>query len=308
MIQFDTKQKIITISLAVSIVLIIIGLMLGDPAVLGNLIIIAAFVFVVPFFVYKYSHFMWIKAIEAQFPNFVRDLADAKRSGMSFNEAIRIATKTNYGKLSAEIEKMNNRLSWGIPFLRVMEIFGERVKESKVITEALQIIKESHQSGGRVADTLDSVANDMLMLKEAEAERSSMVKQHVAIMYGIFFMFLGVAIMIVTVMVPMIKAQPQFGTGSPLTLQFSNPCQNLNGIPCDIFSAICSLLAVPEGIGCYYIALFFCVVMIQGLFTGLIAGQLGENSVTAGTKHSMIMIFSALGVFLFLAKTGLLPY
>jgi len=292
----------------VSIVLIVIGLVLGDPAVLGNLIIIAAFIFIVPFFLYRYSHIMRLRSMESQFPNFVRDLADAKRSGMSFKEAINITTKTNYGKLSAEIEKMNNRLSWGTPFIRVLDIFYERVKDSKIITEALHIIKESHKSGGKVADTLESVANDIIMLKEAEAERGSMVKQHVVIMYGIFFMFLGVSIMIINVMVPMIKTQPTFGTGGPLSLQFSDPCQNLGGFPCGFFSAICTLFTVPEGVGCYYIALFFSVVIIQGIFTGLITGQLGENSVVAGSKHSMIMIFSALGVFLFLTKVGFLPY
>lgn len=308
MIELNTKQKIITVSLAVSIVLIVIGLMLGDPAVLGNLVIISVFVFIVPFFLYKYSHFMWMRSLESQFPNFVRDLADAKRSGMSFKEAINITSKTNYGKLSAEIEKMNNRLSWGTPFIRVLDIFGEKVKDSKIIIEALHIIRESHKSGGKVADTLDSVANDIVMMKEAEAERSSMVKQHVVIMYGIFFMFLGVSVMIITVMVPMIKTQPTFGAGGPLGLQFTDPCQNLGGFPCGLFSVICSLFTVPEGVGCYYIALFFSVITIQGLFTGLIAGQLGENSVVAGSKHSMIMIFSAFGLFLFLTKVGLLPY
>lgn len=308
MIELNTKQKIITISLAVSIVLIVTGLMLGDPAVLGNLIIMASFTFVIPFFLYKYSRFMWLKSLESQFPNFVRDLADAKRSGMSFREAINITAKTSYGKLSVEIEEMKNRMSWGTPFIRVLDIFGKKVKDSKIITEALHIIKESHKSGGKVADTLNSIANDIIMLKEAEAERGSMVKQHVVIMYGIFFMFLGVSIMIISVMVPMIKTQPTFGEGGPLSLQFSDPCQDLGGFPCGLFSAICSIFTVPEGIGCYYIALFFSVVMIQGLFTGLIAGQLGENSVIAGSKHSLIMIFSALGVFLFLAKTGILPY
>jgi flagellar protein FlaJ len=53
--------------------------------------------------------------------------------------------------------------------------------------------------------------------------------------------------------------------------------------------------------------MFFSVVIIQGIFTGLIAGQLGENSAVAGIKHSIIMVFVAVGVFFFLAKAGLLP-
>jgi uncharacterized transporter YbjL len=49
------------------------------------------------------------------------------------------------------------------------------------------------------------------------------------------------------------------------------------------------------------------VVRVQGIFTGLIAGQLGENSPISGVKHSIIMSFTAVGVFLFLAKIGLFP-
>jgi len=304
----EKRKKTTLLPAGVSISLIILGLILGDVAVLGNLVIISVLISIVPYFLYKYSKFMWLKGIEEQFPNFVRDLADSARSGMSFSEAVSIASKANYGKLSIEVEKMKNRLSWGTPFLRVLDIFGEKVKDSKIITEALKIIKQSYESGGNIASTLDAVAKDMLMLKEAETERQSLVKQHVFIMYGLFFVFLGISVMIIYVMVPMIQSQSSIeARGGGLGFYFSNPCQGSNMFPCDFFSGICSLLAIPEGIGCYYVALFFSVVVIQGLFTGLIAGQLGENSAIAGTKHSIIMVFAAIGIFLFLSKTGFFP-
>ncbi len=305
----NTKNKIVTLSALAAIILISIGMLLGDFAVLGNLIVISVFVSVAPLLLYKYSRFMFIKSIETQFPNFVRDLADSKRSGMSFKEAVKIASKTNYGKLSPEIERMKNRMSWGTPFLRTLEIFGNDVKESKVINESLNIIKESFKSGGKVADTLESVATDMLMLKEAEAERSSMVKQHVMIMYGIFFMFLAISIVIIFVMIPLIKSAPVLsGANTPVGIQFIDPCQNTKGaFPCNFFSGLCLIMGVNQGITCYYSALFFTVVVLQGLFMGLIAGQLGENSVVAGSKHSMIMVLTAVSIFLFLAKAGLLP-
>ena len=286
--------------------LIIASLLTGDAGVIGNAVIIAAFMIIIPLFLQRYSRFVWIKSLEDQFPNFVRDLADSKRSGMSFPEAIRLASKSNYGKLTPEIKKMNNRLSWGTPFLRVLDIFNESVKESKIINEALNIIKESSSSGGNVAATLDAIARDMIMLKDAEAERLSLVRQHVLIMYGVFFMFLGIAVMIIQVMVPMVQAQPESATGV-LGLQFTNPCGEVGYFPCNFFSIIGLMLNVPEGITLYYTALFFTVVVIQGIFTGLIAGQLGENSIVSGTKHSLIMVLIAIGVFIFLAKTGMLP-
>ncbi|RLJ10362.1 MAG: hypothetical protein DRP15_00150 [Candidatus Aenigmatarchaeota archaeon] len=303
------KQKVIIIPASISICLIVIGILLGDAAVLANLIIISFFISVVPYFLYRYSRFMWIKGLEEQFPNFVRDLADSIRSGMSFYEAINIASMSNYGKLTDEVVKMKNRLSWGTPFLRVMEIFENNVKDSRILTEAIDIIKQSYESGGNIASTLDSVARNIIMLKEAEAERSSLVKQHVFIMYGIFFMFLGISLMIIFVMVPMISTHPGEGMqpSGLLGFGFRNPCENTGMFPCGLFDGICLMFHVGKGIGCYYTALFFTVIIIQGVFIGLIAGQLGENSIIAGTKHSLIMIFVAFGIFFFLAKLGLLP-
>ena len=318
--MMSKKQKIITISVSISIVFIIIGIILGDVGILGNLVIISAFISTVPFFIYQYSKYMWLKSIETQFPNLLRDLADSNRSGMSFPEAIRIAARSNYGKLSPEVEKMKNRLSWGTSFIRVLDIFHKDVKDSRPISEAINIIKESYNSGGNIANTLESVAMDMVMIKEAEAERTSLVRQQVMLMYGLFYMFMGISIIIIFVMVPMIQSVPEMslesegplGSGPVGGMQFSDPCSADSGpevsiFPCAFFNSICSLLDQPLGISCYYIAMFFSIILIQGLFTGLIAGQLGEDSVVAGTKHSMIMVFSAIGVLLFLAKAGMLP-
>ncbi len=303
----DTKRKVIIIPSSISIALIVLGLFVGDVGVLGNLIIISIFITITPYFIYKYSKFLWVKAIERQFPNLVRDLADSARSGMSMPESIKIASKANYGKLTSEVKKMSNRLSWGTPFTRVMEIFGDSVKDSKLIKEELNIIKQSYEGGGDIPSTLDSVSRDMLMVKEAEAERSSMVKQHVFLMYGIFFMFLGISVMIINVMVPMIGMDQGVHSDS-LGFSFTNPCDGVDAFPCDLFKSVGSMFgAAPTTLASYYIALFFCVILIQGLCIGLITGQLGEGSVIAGVKHSMIMVFSSFGIFLFLTKIGFLP-
>jgi flagellar protein FlaJ len=302
----ETKRKVIVVPSIISIIMIAIALVTGDVGVIGNVIIISIFITITPYFAYKYSKFLWVRAIESQFPNLVRDLADSARSGMSMPEAIKIATKANYGKLSPEVDKMSNRLSWGTPFIRVLDIFGKKVEDSKLISEELKIIKQSYEGGGDIPSTLDSVSKDMLMVKEAEAERSSMVKQHILLMYGIFFMFVGISVMIVNVMVPMIESQP--GTHQDaMGFAFVNPCEGMGMFPCDYFAGLGTVFGVPpDAVASYYIALFFTVIVIQGLFIGLITGQLGEGSVLAGVKHSLIMVFAAFGIFIFLTKIGFL--
>jgi flagellar protein FlaJ len=305
--ELNAKQKVIIAPAIVSVVLIVAGVIIGDIPVFGNILIISVFICVIPYFLYRYSKFLWIKGVEEQFPNFVRDLADSSRSGMSLPECIGIAAKANYGKLSPEVQKMHNRLSWGTSFLRVMELFHSNVKDSKIITEALSIIRQSYETGGSIPATLDSVSKDILMLKEAEAERASLVREQVMIMYGLFFIFLGISVMIIYVMVPMLHSQASITQGISGFL-FSNPCgQGSLIFPCGLFSGICAVFEINPGITCYYVAIFFSIVLVQGIFTGLIAGQLGENSPVSGVKHSLIMSFAAVGIFLFLAKIGWFP-
>ncbi|MBI4173167.1 MAG: type II secretion system F family protein [Candidatus Aenigmarchaeota archaeon] len=302
--DLDKRQKVTLISVAASVLLILIGLVSQDPAIFVNMLIMGAFAFVLPVFLSRYSHYLWIKGLEEQFPDFVRSLADSIRSGVSFKEAVALAAKSDYGKLTQEIKAMHNRMQWGIDFRRAVEILRHNVRGSKLITEAIDIMMEAYRSGGNVAATLDAVARDMNMLRDLDAERRSMTRQHVLIMYGVFILFLGIAIMTVFFMVPMIKSQPQGPAG--IGLSFANPCQ-IQAFPCPIFSAIGLFLGIPEGIALYYTALFFSVVMILGIFIGLIAGQLGENSVIAGGKHSITMVAITIAIFMLLSRSGLLP-
>lgn len=301
------QQKILLISALVSAALIAVGAAIGDSGVLVNLVVISIFVFIAPLFLFRYSEFVWVQAIEKEFPNFIRALADATRSGMSFEESVKIVSRSSFGKMTDEIRRMKNRMDWGTSFLRSLEIFGQRVRRSRLISESLDIIRESYKSGGNVTATLDSIAMNLSMFKEIEQERKSMTKQQVMIMYGIFGMFMGISIITAFVMIPMVQNQ-QGGSFGGFQLSFSDPCgQNYGSFPCNIFAVTGLLLGREAGIGTYYISLFFSMVLMLAIFTGLIAGQLGENSIIAGAKHSLVMVTATLVVFLFLAKSGLLP-
>ena len=50
--------------------------------------------------------------------------------------------------------------------------------------------------------------------------------------------------------------------------------------------------------------MFLVMIIIQGLFTGLIAGQISSDSVAAGVKHSFVMLVLGVTIFLVLLKSG----
>ena len=308
--EIGTRKKVLIFPISIGAVIVAASIFfLGDPAVIGNTVIISLFIAVVPYFIYMYSKYAWLKSVERQFPNFIRDLADSKRSGMTLESSIKMAAKTNYGKLTSEIQTMSNKLSWGVPFLRVLDIFGNKVKTSSSITEVINILKEVYTSGGNVVATLDSAAINMNMLREAEEERRNVTSQHVMVTYGIFLLFLGIVIVIIHIFVPMmttVSVGGEYESMESFGSTFSNPCSDFNlPFPCGLFSITCSMLDVdPDSVSCYYVSLFFYVLIIQGICSGLIAGQLGENSAVAGAKHSMIMVSIALFVFILLSKMG----
>lgn len=304
------RRRILAISILISTLLIVsITFITQDVGTIVNVGVLCIFIVVAPFFLYSYAEFMWIRSIEREFPNFIRDIANSKASGMTIEDSIDMATRTNYGKLNDDISAFRNRLSWGIPFLRCLELFGNRFHKSTLITQVVSIIDESYKSGGDVASILNSTARDMLVLREAEEERKAMVKQHVMIMYGIFFMFLVISLSIIYIMVPIMQSGGGGQGVGPIAFDFGNPCQRTPMLfPCGFFSLLCSSLAISEvSISCYYTAIFFSMMIILSITTGLIAGQLGDNSAIAGSKHVIIMLAAVFILFLFFARAGILP-
>src|SRR6266566_825527 len=73
-----------------------------------------------------------IKLIERRLPDFLRDVAEAGRFGMTLAEAIVVSSGGRYGKLTPEIKKMAAQISWGVPATEALRLFSERVKTPMV--------------------------------------------------------------------------------------------------------------------------------------------------------------------------------
>ena len=73
---------------------------------------------------YKYNK---TKAIESRLPDFLRDVAEAGRFGMTLAEAIKVASRGRYGGLTPEIRRMAAQIDWGVPAAEAIRLFAERV-------------------------------------------------------------------------------------------------------------------------------------------------------------------------------------
>jgi len=305
--KIGERKKILLISLVISAFLLIIGFLSYDIGVIGNVIILSGIIIIAPQLILSYLKFREIKEMEENFPSFIRDLTEFINSGMPLHEAIRASSKISYGKLSKEIKKMANQISWGMPVPEVLNDFAERVKKSKRLFSSIKIIRESYLAGGNLISILDSIAENITILKDAEKERKSLLNQYVLIMYAISIIFIVIAVALNRLLVPIFKTTP-LAEGS---IGLTNPCLECESLVCGIcaifqFSSQNIFLIDPNSVGAYYTSLFFFLSLIQSIIAGLIAGQISENSVVAGFKHSLILFCISLGSFSILVRLGLM--
>ena len=311
------KEKFILLVSAILFVAIVIFALLFSKEVFltTNLVFIGVLALILPYSLYKFFEFKKIKQYEDQLPNFLRDLAESQRAGLTILQALQAVSKNDYGPLTSEIKKMMNQLSWNVPLEIVLRDFSKRMEKSRIIVRALMIIEQSNKSGGDIDDTMDSLATNIETIKDVQEEKAVLLNQQVIMMYAIFFIFLGISIALLKFLIPILQTNIGGGGDSLSAIQeFNpNPCDLCKGNPepgcigCTIFQGTAVAFdfgeaGKPES---YYRSLFFIMILVQGFFSGLIAGQISSDSVTAGVKHSLIMTLTGFFVYILVVKTGL---
>jgi len=324
---YSTEDKIVFGSLGAGIVLILIGFIIFqslNQQIGGITLILGLIVSVVPYGVLSFLKNRAVTEMERQFPSFLNDLAESKRGGMTLLKALDSAKETDYGRLNNEIEKVHDQMTWGIPFPEVMKRFSRRMEESAVIQESLSIIIQSFQSGGNITATIESVAEDAAQLRDVIQEKDAQLKQQLVIMYVIYFLFIGITVGIYIMLAQLLglgEADPGAiqgigevigddgagvinfcGEGIMVAAPFCTTAQVFGFVPTNITSTedYNSEWAETYGYGQmgYYKSLLFLMLMIQGMATAAVAGQIRDGSPSAGVKHAMIMLPMAFVIFM----------
>jgi len=307
-LELTKEKKILIITILVSWVILLIAFLIGDSGVIGNVIILSLFLVISPQLILNYVNYRELKEMELAFPNFLRDLVDSTKAGLPLHKAIISLSHNNYGPLTKEVRKMSNQLSWNIDVIKVLEQLKGRLKRSPTLVKTIRILIETYKSGGRTSEILDSLSNTLMTIQETEKERKSSLKQYVTAMYVISFVFIGVIVSINKLMIPIFETSTS-APDSLLGIGGSNPCNlcvfgfTLECMPCNIYSGICNIFNIDTlSISCYYFGLFFCMSIVQSITGGLVAGQIGEGSLRAGIKHSLILLFVTIATFMILVK------
>jgi flagellar protein FlaJ len=163
---------------------------------------------------------------------------------------------------------MTAQISWGMTFEEALIALGRRVN-TVLMQRTVPLIIEASRSGGHVEKVFDPLGKFVQTTLLLDKERRNQTRPYVAIIYVAFFVFLFTIILLFKSFFVSMESLPMLGTAvmSPLEME----------------------------------RLFFHMTSIQAFFGGLVAGKMGEGTINAGLKHSLIMMlcgYIALKLFL----------
>jgi archaeal flagellar protein FlaJ len=227
------------------------------------------------------------KELESRFPDFVRNLSGAIRSGIPASQAVIQVAETDYGALTPYVKKLSHQLEWALPFHTAFLNFG---KESNniVIKRAIATMIQAEQAGGNIEDVLTAITDSLIQIKKIKEERKAGIHAQVMQNYIIFTVFLAIMILIQNVLIPYMA---DFNTAGDTGLGITQ--QAAGGIDLDARLSFTSPLNFLASLGPWLVSIqgvFLMMAMLQGFFAGVVLGKLAEGDLTSGLKHSLIMV------------------
>ena len=257
-IESRTKKVVIAVSVLVAAAIVLFGYFtVGFSAALDDFVFFGFLVVVSPIALVNYVDYRWRKAVDEHLPDLFRSIVQAQETGMTLPKALEEAAERDYGPLTPELKKMTVQISSGASFEEALLAFGRRV--GTVLTQrTVPMIIEASRSGGRVEKVFNPMGKFIQTTILLEKERKTQTRPYTAIIYVALFVFLFTIVILFQTFFTGVEGMALFSmrTSSPADLK----------------------------------RIFLHLTLVQGFFSGLVAGKMGEGSVSAGLKHSLVMM------------------
>jgi flagellar protein FlaJ len=280
-----TKIHIVGLIFGLIILVIDLVFFLNDNTNLFLFIIGLAFVaMVLPFMLGVLFESNKNQEISEMFLEFSRNLSESVATGTPVSKSIVNMRSKNYGALTPNIQKLSNQISIGIPLSRALSNFASDL-DNPIITRAITLIMEAEKAGGEIDYILESSAKSIDEIETLKKERKAAIYNVVVQGYIIFFIFIGVMLVIEFKILPLTEGLGIFSNGVNLNFNAEQVKTQTN-------------LPINEKEGDVSNSLLF-LLLFQGLFAGLVIGKVTEGSIKIGLKHSFILTITA-----YLISTG----
>jgi len=240
-------------------------------------VVIALLIVLIPYAIFYEIWARKVRGIQIMIPDFLERMAGINRVGLTIAQAIGIMVNTNLGLLSYEIRRIKLDMDWGVNFSDALMRFERRVS-TPAIARTVTLITKASEMSGQIGEVLAIAASDAKMSETLKKERFAEMFIYTAIVYLSFFVFLFVVAVLATQFLPVLAHIGTSGVSS-----IAGPLSGIGSVPVKALDR-----------------LLYHACLIQALFSGLIAGQMGESSLAAGVKHSCILLIIALVTFNFI--------
>jgi archaeal flagellar protein FlaJ len=216
------------------------------------------------------------------FLEFSRNLAESVATGTPISRSIVNMKGKNYGQMTPHVEKLANQIELGISVEKSLKNFANDVN-SLVVSRAVALISEAETAGGEIDYILESVAKSISEVEKLKKERKAAIYNLVVQGYIIFFIFIGIMLVMEFKILPLTEGIGDVGFFS------GGDIANIDKADLDRSDYSPEQFARP----------FLYLLVVQGFFAGLTIGKLTEGSIKSGIKHSFILAIAA-----FLITTG----
>ena len=238
-------------------VLVIAFLLLWEKPLFDEYIFFALVIITFPPAVLDYVDYRWKKSVDEHLPDLFRSIVQAQQTGMTLPQALEEASKRHYGALTGELRKMVAQMSWGMPFEKALQSLGQRV-DTTLTRRTIPLVIEASRTGGQIEKVFEPMGRFVQTTLTLKKERQTQIRPYLAIIYVAFFVFL-----------------------ITIVLLFKTFFVQMAEIPIMGFAILS-----PEEAK----KIFFHMSIMQAFFSGLIAGKMGEGTMSAGLKHSIILL------------------
>ena len=200
-------------------------------------------------------------SLERGISNFLRDLTETRKTGLSPESCISNLSDRDYGAFSKELQKMSSDIGWGIPMRNVIMTFVTKTKSwmSQIV---MFLLLEAVDVGGGTIAMIESLARFNNMTQEVEKEKKMSVRPYMIMPY------FGAILLVSTTL---------------MTLLFTTNTIAMGGE------------AAASSADTGFLSLIFTVSVITHCYLiGLVCGKISEESLAAGFKHSALLVLIAI--------------
>ncbi|GAB7013113.1 type II secretion system F family protein [Halolamina salina] len=225
-----------------------------------------------------------VKAIERVIPDFLDRLASINDAGVSIVQSIERLTRSDLDALSPELRRAWEDVRWGADVRAAFRRMERRI-DSPMMTRATVLITNAMTASGEIAPVLEIAADEARASRRLQRERRQEMLTYLMVIYISFFVFIGIVFALSSSFIPAIDSANLGGAGG-------------SGLPSGVSSSVFAGLGSVDTSA--YTLLFFHAAVMQAIFSGLVAGQLGEGSLADGAKHVVVLLTLTVIAFLFL--------